>query len=408
MVDFTWVGGASGNFDVAANWIPPFVPTYGTIGVPTGTNIILPPTGTVTLNGLAITGAAGTVTFSGGALDFYNGLVPAAGYNVTFSNATFSTSSPLGGGGGSITLNGAVVNGTGSAATGTFIFDNVASGGTQNVLNVAAGSTGMVLQNLGYGDKIVMGSGNTLSLTLNSGSSTVYTLTDVHSSGYTTVVSSNVTLAAGAAPGGFTSSGGTFSYTGGAPCFYAGTRLAAADGEIAVEEIVAGMLLRTASGELKPVRWVGRSAVSTRFADPLRVLPIRIKAGALAEGVPARDLLVSPEHAMFIGGLLVQAGALVNGSSIVREAGVPEVFTYYHVELATHELLLAEGAATESFIDNVSRMAFANWAEHEALGGCAPIEEMAYARAKAQRQVPGAVRDMLAARARAFEGILAA
>jgi hypothetical protein len=61
---------------------------------------------------------------------------------------------------------------------------------------------------------------------------------------------------------------------------------------------------------------------------------------------------------------------------------VPEVFTYYHVELATHELLLAEGVATESFVDNADRMNFANWAEHEALGETAPIEEMPYPRAK--------------------------
>ena len=181
-------------------------------------------------------------------------------------------------------------------------------------------------------------------------------------------------------------------------CFYAGTRLATAQGDIAVEDIEAGALLKTLSGELKSVRWLGRSVVSTRFADPLRVLPIRITAGALGGGLPVRDLLVSPCHAIFIGGVLIHAGALVNGVTILREANVPEIFTYYHVELAGHELLLAEGAAAESFIDNVDRMNFVNWAEHEALGELPPIEEMPYPRAKAHRQVPAAVRRMLAVR----------
>ncbi|NNM55667.1 MAG: Hint domain-containing protein [Acidocella sp.] len=247
-----------------------------------------------------------------------------------------------------------------------------------------------------------------MSLTLNPGSTSVYTLTDEHSGGGSTVVSSNVTLAPGTAPSNFISSGGTLLYNGAPPCFYAGTRLATADGDIAVEDITAATLLMTAAGESKPVRWLGRSQVSTRFADPLRVLPVRIKAGALGESLPLRDLLVSPDHAMFIGGVLVQAGALVNGSSIIREADVPECFTYYHVELATHELLLAEGAATESFVDNVDRMGFANWAEHEALGETAPIEEMDIPRAKSQRQVPVAVRALLAARALAFQEAAAA
>ena len=184
-------------------------------------------------------------------------------------------------------------------------------------------------------------------------------------------------------------------------CFYPGTMLATPEGEIAVEDIAAGTVLSTATGEAR-VRWLGRSVTSTRFADPLRSLPIRIKAGALANNLPARDLLVSPCHAMFLGGVLIQAGALVNGGSIVRETAVPEVFTYYHVELASHELLFAEGAATESFVDNVDRMHFENWAEHEALGDVAPIEEMPYPRAKAARQVPVAVRRMLEARLARF------
>ena len=184
-------------------------------------------------------------------------------------------------------------------------------------------------------------------------------------------------------------------------CFYPGTRLAAENGEIEVQNVTAGTMLRTADGRVMPVRWVGHSEVSMTFADRQRVLPVRIKAGALADGVPARDLLVSPDHAMFLDGILVQAGALVNGVTIIRESNVPERFTYYHVELASHELLLAEGAAAESFVDNVDRMHFHNWDEHEA--GGAPIQEMEYPRAKSARQIPNGLRAQLESRAATFD-----
>ncbi len=101
---------------------------------------------------------------------------------------------------------------------------------------------------------------------------------------------------------------------------------------------------------------------------------------------------------MFLCGVLVQAGALVNGTTIRRETRVPEIFTYYHLELDEHVLLLAEGAAAESFVDNVDRMAFDNWEEHPSVRGERMLE-MPYARVKAVRQLPGEVRRLIAVRA---------
>jgi hypothetical protein len=188
-------------------------------------------------------------------------------------------------------------------------------------------------------------------------------------------------------------------------CFMAGTRIATPDGLVCVEQLAVGDKVLTSDGNTAPIRWVGRQTVSTAFGNPDRTLPIRIKAGALAPDLPTRDLLVSPCHAILVDGVLVHAGALVNGSTIVRETDVPKSFVYYHIELEDHSLILAEGVAAETFIDNVDRMAFDNWDEHLKLhpNGYS-ITEMPYARAASSRQVPAAIVRKLAARA----GLIAA
>jgi hypothetical protein len=177
-------------------------------------------------------------------------------------------------------------------------------------------------------------------------------------------------------------------------CFYPGTRIATPEGEVEVQALRPGQMVVTANGA-RPVRWIGQSHIDTRFADKLRALPIRIHAGALGGGLPVRDLLLSPDHAIFLDGILVQAGALVNGSSIMRAHDVPAQFTYYHVELDSHELLLAEGVQAESFVDNAERMNFHNWQDHTT--PAQPIAELPYPRAKSARQLPHTLRSFIAA-----------
>ncbi len=406
----TWTGaGGNSNFNNANNWNPQQVPSYGGIIVPAGVTINVPSAGP-TLDFLQITGT-GTVTLTGASLSFNNGVTVGSGDTLLLTGG-FTLNAESLGGGGTLTMSGATFSLYGNAGTvGTINFASVAGGGAGNVLIIPSyentNNLGPIT-NLGYGDIIRSGGSTALTLVANASPANTYSLENTHGGQYTAVLTNNVTLAPGTIPADFTNANGDFSYGGAAPCFLAGTRLATPDGDIAVEDITAGTLLLTLSGEAKPVRWLGRSAVASRFADPLRTLPVRIKAGALGDNLPNRDLLLSPDHAMFLGGVLIQAGALVNGSSVVREDDLPEVFTYYHVELATHELLLAEGAATESFVDNVDRMNFQNWQEHEALGELAPIVEMDYPRAKAQRQVPMALRRLLAERATMFMPAVAA
>ncbi len=145
-----------------------------------------------------------------------------------------------------------------------------------------------------------------------------------------------------------------------APCFAAGTSLATLTGAVAVDRLRPGDLLRTAGGALRPVRWIGHRSIDlTRHPDPRRAQPIRIRADAFADGIPARDLLLSPDHAVFDRGRLIPIRLLVNGATITRETRRRKI-TYYHVELDSHDLLLAEGLPAESYLDCNNRGIFQN------------------------------------------------
>jgi hypothetical protein len=187
-------------------------------------------------------------------------------------------------------------------------------------------------------------------------------------------------------------------------CFMPGTMIRTPDGEVPVENLKPDDLVCTTDGRTVRANWIGQQTVSTIFSDKMRVLPIRIKAGALADNVPSRDLLVSPDHALLVEGALIQAGALVNGTSIVREQNVPTIFTYYHVEVDDHSLILAENTPAETFVDNIDRMNFDNWAEYVALyPEGKSVTELPYPRAKSHRQVPVRTRVMLADRAQTID-----
>jgi hypothetical protein len=134
-------------------------------------------------------------------------------------------------------------------------------------------------------------------------------------------------------------------------CFAAGTMIETAEGEKAIDQLHVGDLVRTADHDYQPIRWIGSSTV----AAVGNVAPILIKAGALGN---ARDLRVSPQHRMLLGGwqaemlfgddeVLVAAKHLVNDSTILRvEGGTVE---YFHMLFDTHEIVFAEGAPSESF-----------------------------------------------------------
>ncbi len=147
------------------------------------------------------------------------------------------------------------------------------------------------------------------------------------------------------------------------PCFMSGSRLRAARGDVPVNELAVGdevVVVRGGQQRLEPVKWVGQSYVDiSRHAHPEDAAPIRFRAGALADGQPAHDLIVSPEHCLIIDDLCVPAKLLVNGGSIISERDAAP-FTYYHVELDKHGILLAENVPTESYLDTGNRSLFDN------------------------------------------------
>lgn len=145
-------------------------------------------------------------------------------------------------------------------------------------------------------------------------------------------------------------------------CFAEGTLIMTPRGEVPVERLRAGDLVVTpgAASPFAPLLWVGSLHIDiARQRDPARVAPVLIKAGALAEGVPFRDLHVSPAHGLAIDGLLVPARLLLNGVTIMQQLWLREV-TYHHLELARHDMVISEGALTESSLEDRNRRLFGN------------------------------------------------
>ena len=129
--------------------------------------------------------------------------------------------------------------------------------------------------------------------------------------------------------------------------------------------------------------WVGRRHVDcARHPAPHKVLPILVSAHAFGRGVPHSDLYLSPDHAVYVDDVLIPIHHLVNDRTI-RQVTVDHV-TYFHIELAEHDILLAEGLTAESYLENGDRQSFDNGGGvvrlHPEFGarrwetaGCAPL-----------------------------------
>ncbi|MEJ6390503.1 Hint domain-containing protein [Gymnodinialimonas ulvae] len=144
------------------------------------------------------------------------------------------------------------------------------------------------------------------------------------------------------------------------PCFTPGSRVEVARGTFKVEDLRVGDLIRTRDAGLQAIRWIGRKHLtqSDLSAAP-HLRPVRIRKGALGDGLPNRDMDVSPQHRMLIEGvnaelLFGEAQVLVRAKHLTHLPGIDvahrcERVTYIHVMCDAHEVIRVDGAWTESF-----------------------------------------------------------
>ncbi len=153
---------------------------------------------------------------------------------------------------------------------------------------------------------------------------------------------------------------GSGSVTSTTVCFAGGTRILTTRGDVAVEDLEVGDLALTLSGAARPIRWLSQRSVDCRrHPKPLEVMPVRIAAHAFGDNRPERDLMVSPGHSIcvdIVGEVFIPAASLVNGSTI-QQIEVDEI-TYWHVELDSHDVILAENLPAESYLDMGNRAFF--------------------------------------------------
>lgn len=142
-------------------------------------------------------------------------------------------------------------------------------------------------------------------------------------------------------------------------CFVSGTQIATPEGTVAVETLVPGDIVRTHDGRDVPVRWVGHRKISDMEMRAMpRLCPVRITAGALGQGLPKHDLLVSRQHRMLLSSKIAlrmfgKARVLIPAIHLTRLPGIyidetAGPINYHHILCDRHETLIANGAPAES------------------------------------------------------------
>jgi hypothetical protein len=165
-------------------------------------------------------------------------------------------------------------------------------------------------------------------------------------------------------------------------CFLRGTRIRTQNGDVPVETLTVGDLVQTLDGTLKPIKWIGRQIIERSSSRAWRdMAPVRVARSALGHLVPENDLYLSPTHALYIDGLLVPVKTLINGRTITQASVDGDAIEYFHIQLASHDVVLAEGAPAET-LRTLSDPASDGWdamklellpPDGEAAYSCAPV-----------------------------------
>ncbi|MDS9469416.1 Hint domain-containing protein [Paracoccus sp. MBLB3053] len=149
-----------------------------------------------------------------------------------------------------------------------------------------------------------------------------------------------------------------------AVCYRRGTMILTERGEIAIEDLRQGDSIVCRFGGLRKIRWIGHQHFDGASAHKERA--ICFAPGSISEGMPRRPLFVSQGHSMLIGEILVLAANLVNGITVTR-APLQDELDYFQIDFGAHDLVLADGAWSESFADcGDFRDSFDNVAEFRA------------------------------------------
>lgn len=150
-------------------------------------------------------------------------------------------------------------------------------------------------------------------------------------------------------------------------CFTPGTMILTDRGEVAVQDLAEGDAVLTRDNGFQTIRWVGRRDLSgADLAADARFNPVRIAKGALGNGLPERDVMVSPQHRMLVTGpraelLFAEHEVLVAACHMVGMVGVERVqphegVSYLHILFDQHEIVRADGAWSESFQPGVQTL----------------------------------------------------
>ena len=152
----------------------------------------------------------------------------------------------------------------------------------------------------------------------------------------------------------------------GAPCFCTGTLIRTAEGLVPVEDLRPGDLVWTRDAGAQALRWVGRRALgAAELAAAPGLCPILIRAGALGEGIPRRDLWVSPQHRVLIRSAIARrmfgaSEVLVAARQLVALEGIAQMpsqaVEYVHFLFDGHQIVESEGALTESLYPGAEAM----------------------------------------------------
>jgi antigen 43 len=175
----------------------------------------------------------------------------------------------------------------------------------------------------------------------------------------TDALNNHATLSFGAPISNFGFTTGPFGTELTTICFCVGTLIDTPDGEVQVEKLKQGDMVLTAHNGPRMVKWVGRGKVLATRGKRSAATPVIVRKGALAENVPNQDLHVTKAHSLYIDNVLIPVEFLVNHKTILWDDRAQEV-EIYHVELDSHDVLLANGAAAESYRDDGNRWLFQN------------------------------------------------